>query len=84
MPLSASASTRRVQKKNNSAYQMAMISKSREDHGDRMTTKERRAAEDKERRDDEAGAGVHSLHHTLTPQLVSDSSPTTDAMQCNA
>jgi hypothetical protein len=37
---------------------MQLIAKSREDHGDRMTTKERRAAEDKERRDDEAGA-VH-------------------------
>ena len=60
-----SASTRGVQKKDNSAYQMAMISKSREDHGDRMTTKERRAAEDKERRDDEAGAGVHHIAHSI-------------------
>jgi hypothetical protein len=49
---------RGVQKKDNSGHQMQLIAKSREDHGDRMTTKERRAAEDKERRDDEAGA-VH-------------------------
>ena len=45
---------RRVQKKENSAHQMSLISKSRSDHGTAMSARERREAEDKERRDDEA------------------------------
>ena len=45
---------RRVQKKEGTGHQLALISKSREDHGDRITREERRAAEDKERKEEEA------------------------------